>query len=116
MEVTIFGSTSLAVTTLDAIALRLGPNQASPDPDFANPALIEDVNGDGVPHLVVLFRYKDTGLSSTASQACFTGSLTGQSFLSCDPIVELPSCGLGCEPALILPSLLWLRGRRRRRL
>lgn len=112
VEATVFGSATTDVTTLDPTSMRLGPHQAVPDPDFSNPALIEDVNGDGVPDLVVLFRAQDTGLwlpPSAGSQTCFTASLSGQTILSCDPIAELPSCGLGGELALALPALLWLQ-------
>lgn len=111
---TIFGSATLDVSTVDPTALRLGPNQASPDPDLANPAVITDMNGDGLPDLVVWFRDQDTGLSPGASQACFSGSMSGQAFLACDAIVK-PGCGLGFELAPVLPALLWLRGRRRRK-
>jgi hypothetical protein len=113
---TIFGSATLDVTTLDPTTLRLGPNEAVPDPDLSNPAAILDVNADGIPDLVVSFRQQDTGLSAGAPQACFIGSMSGQTFLACDAISK-PSagCGLGFELAPILPALLWLRGRRRRK-
>lgn len=111
VAVTIFGSSGVDVTTLDSTTLRLGPTPASPD----YPAVVTDVNGDGVPDLVAWFRYQDTGLSPGASQACFSGNMSGQTFLACDPIVNA-GCGLGFELAPILPPLLWLRGRKRRNL
>jgi hypothetical protein len=46
VEAAVFGSAGLDVKMLDPTTMRLGPNEAGPDPDFSSPALIEDVNGD----------------------------------------------------------------------
>jgi len=116
VKATIFGSATLDVTTLDPTTLRMGPNQAVPDPDLSNPAVVEDVNGDGIADLIVTFREQDTGLSAGASQGCFTGSMSGQAFLACDAIIKPSGCGLGFELAPVLPALLWLRNPRRRNL
>jgi hypothetical protein len=109
--VAILGSRTVDVTKIDPTTLQLGPNGATP-------LFTHTVPANGQLDLVALFRVQDTGLAVGDSQACLRAAIGGQPFLACDDVVVIMGrgCGLGFELVAILLPLLWLRGRRRRRL
>lgn len=111
IPVTVLGSSSVDVTKIDVTTLRFAPNGATP-------VSTQIVSVDGQVDLVASFRVRDTGLAVGDTQACLQGEIGGQPFNGCDAVVVIfnPACGLGSEPAPILPALLWLRSRRRRKL
>jgi len=117
----ILGSGAVDVRDVDVTTLAFGPGEAVPALDLTHPFIYEqsirDVNQDGEDDLVLVFFYGDTELPLGQGEACLSGEIAGQSFEACDTVlVFLPGCGLGFELAFLLPPLMWLRGRRRRRL
>jgi hypothetical protein len=119
IQVAILGSAGLDVRDVDVTTLRFGPGEASPALDLTTPFTywlsLRDVNGDGEDDLVPVFLYGDTELPLGESEACLAGEIAGEPFTACDTVlVFLPGCGRGFELALLLPPLMWLRGRRRR--
>jgi hypothetical protein len=119
IQVAILGSAEFDVRDVDVTTLRFGPGEASPALDLTHPFTywlsLRDVNGDGEDDLVPVFLYGDTELPLGESDACLTGEIASASFEACDTVrVLLPECGRGFELALLLPPLMWLRGRRRR--
>jgi hypothetical protein len=120
IPVAIFGSESVDVTLIDATTLAFGPNGAALvhlsgphfEDDLGGPY---DLNGDGIGDAVVHFATAETGIAWGDTEACVTGEfLTGTPFDGCDEIRTQLACGIGFELALLLPPLMWLRGRRRR--
>lgn len=110
ISVTVLGSTTVDVTKIDVTTLRFGPKGATP-------VSTQIVSADGQVDLVASFDVQDTGLTTFDTQACLQGTIGGQPFGGCDAVVVINyACGLGIELAPILPVLLWLRGRRRRKL
>jgi hypothetical protein len=80
------------------------------------PSHLEDVDGDGDVDLVAHFATSETGIAFGQTEACLEGDTPdGLGFGGCDAIHTVPACGLGFELALLLPGLMWLRQRRRRR-
>jgi hypothetical protein len=110
ISVTVLGSSNVDVTKIDVTTLRFGPNGATP-------VSTQIVSANGQVDLVASFRVPDTGLALGDTQACLQGTIDGQPFQACDAVSVVDAeCGLGIELVPILPALLWLRGRRRRKL
>jgi len=111
VPVAVLGSSTVDVTQIDATTLRFGPKGATP-------LFTQVVTFNGQKDLLALFKVQDTGLALGDTQACLQGKIGGQAFRGCDDVVVILArgCGLGFELAPILPALLWLRGRRRRKL
>lgn len=119
--VAILGSELVDVRDVDVTTLLFGPDGAAPALDLTNPLLywlaLQDVNDDGETDLLATFLYSETGLPLGESEACLTGEIDGIPFQGCDTVLVAPppGCGLSVELALLLPPLMWLfrKGRRR---
>ena len=110
IPVAILGSDGLEVRDVEDATLSFGPDGAEPLHGFV---AVLDVNHDDVDDLLTVFRYGETGLPLGEGRACITGRIGGIPFVGCDAVeVFVPRCGMGLEPALLLPALFWLRRRR----
>jgi hypothetical protein len=115
IPVAILGSDTFDVADVDNSTLAFGPGGASPL--WGLLWTHWDVNDDGWNDGVSYYRTQETGIAIGHTKACLTGeTLDGTPFEGCDAIKTLPSCGLGVELLFILPPLMWLRGRPRRKL
>jgi hypothetical protein len=93
-------------------SLRFGPEQTTP----ASDARLADVNSDGAFDLVASFRTGEADIALGDTAVCLTARIQGGPPLQgCDAIATLSAtaCGFGCELALALPPIAWLRARRR---
>jgi hypothetical protein len=113
IPVAILGTYELDVLDVDATTLAFGPGGATPvHMDFGH---LADVNEDGLTDLLSHYRTQETGIVLGDTEACVTGELLdGSPFEACDSIATM-ACGFGFELAFIVPPLMWLHRRRRRR-
>jgi subtilisin family serine protease len=112
VPVAILGSETFVVAAIDSTTLAFGPNGAGLVIDR-----ISDVNGDGAPDLVSEHPIAATGIAFDDDLACISGAtIHGEVFEGCDGMRTVSAaCGIGFELALLLPPLLYLYQRRRRR-
>ncbi len=114
IPVAILGSDSFDVAEVEPDTLAFGPSAAFLA--HGNGPHFENVNGDGFEDLVAHFRTQETGIQDGDTEACLTGELLDATpFEACDTVLAFVPCGIGFELALLLPPLMWLRGRRRLR-
>jgi hypothetical protein len=72
LPVAILGSSSLDVRTIDASTVRLGAGQAVP----RGRAQVQDVDGDGIPDLLLQFETQDVGVQCGDSIVVLSGNTT----------------------------------------
>jgi hypothetical protein len=115
IPVAILGSDTFDVLDVDPVTLAFGPAGAALD--HSRGPHFEDVNDDGLTDMVTHYRTQETGIVFGQVQACVTGeTFDGTPVEGCDSIKTVLTCGIGFELAFLLPPLLWLHGRRRRRM
>jgi hypothetical protein len=100
--------------------LAFGPNGAASAFDLTHPLVYWlahwDVNRDGKKDLLSHCRTEETGIAMGDTEACLTGETQdGTPFKGCGAITTAFGCGHGFEAALVLPPLVWVGGRMRRR-
>ena len=85
--VAILSTPTFNATTVDPKSVKFGPNGVSPVHTS-----IQDVNGDGIPDLVLQFSTLQIGITAGNTQACLTGNTTsGLGFMGCDTIQTVPN-------------------------
>jgi hypothetical protein len=120
IPVALLASDDFDVTDADVTRLAFGPNGAPPAFDLTNPWVFFfshwDLNHDGEKDLLSHYRTEETGIAMGDTEVCLTGeTLDGTPFKGCDAITTAFGCGHGFEVALVVPPLVWIGGRTRRR-
>jgi hypothetical protein len=85
VPVAILGSEEFSVNRVNVHTVRFGNNGAAAPLD--DRGHLEDVNGDDILDLVLLFRVQETGIADGAIEACLSGLTTnGEGFYGCDSV------------------------------
>jgi hypothetical protein len=114
IPVAILGSEAFDVADVDVTTLAFGPSEAVPA--HRQGGHFQDVNADGLTDLLSHYRTQETGIAVGDTEACAAGeTLDGTPFEGCDSINTQPNCGNGFQAALVLPPVVWIGGRMRRR-
>jgi hypothetical protein len=114
IPVAILGSETFDAADVDETTLAFGPDGAAPA--HKKGGHLGDVNDDGLTDLLSHYWTPETGIALGDTEACVTGeTLDGIAFDGCDSIVAQPPCGNGYAAALVLPPIVWVGGRRRRK-
>ncbi len=105
------GSDDFDVADADVTTLAFGPSEASP---LWGLVLSHwDVNDDDWNDAISFYRTPETGIAMEDTEARLTGAtLDGAPVEGCDAIT---TGGHGFEAAFVLPPLVWIGGRMRRR-
>lgn len=83
LPVAILSTPDFDASLVDAASVRFGPDGAQ----NSSKATLEDINGDGLPDLVLHFRSEQTGLACGDTSAALTGSTTtGKTFVGSQDI------------------------------
>jgi hypothetical protein len=85
--------------TIDPSSLRLGPYQATAT---NSPGLIEDVNSDGMPDLVLYFNTQDTGILCRDTSVLITGETSDGLTIMGTQAIQTE----GCNPVVIRVNVL----------
>jgi hypothetical protein len=84
LPVAILSTLTFDARVVDALSVRFGPAQAR---EAHGRGLVEDVNGDGRPDLLLHFRTQDAGLTVGMTTACLTGTTAaGVAIEGCDAV------------------------------
>jgi hypothetical protein len=114
IPVAILGSDTLDVADVDVMTLAFGPSGAAPAHKVGGH--FQDVNDDGLTDLLSHYRTQETGIGFGDTEACVAGeTLDGTPLEGCDSINTQPNCGDGLGVALVVPPLVLIGGRIRRR-
>jgi hypothetical protein len=99
IPVAIISSSTFDATMMDPASVRFGPGEAR-----STSSRLEEVNGDGLPDLIMHFRTQQAGIQPGDTQACLTGQTrSGTPIQGCDTIRVL---GVSLPPGLILWNTL----------
>lgn len=84
----ILGTDKFDVTTVDTSTLRFGPNAAA----LATKAVITDINGDGIPDLLMHFKTQDAGIKCTDTAIVLTAKTRDGTMISGSDSIQTVSC------------------------
>src|SRR5260370_18338491 len=86
IPVAILSAPTFDARTIDPTSLRFGPGQAEP----ANGVHIEDVNGDGLPDIVLQFPTTSSQIACSDTASFLTGKTTsGQTIVGSDSVLTV---------------------------
>jgi hypothetical protein len=87
IPVALLGAADFDVQGVAVTSLSLSAQGSSTSAQPKGPGRIQDVNGDGIKDVVLLFSVQSTGVKAGDTQLC----LAGPGFQACDAIVTVPA-------------------------